>query len=238
MIETSQSTEKLDAALAKAQASIGAAAKDSRNPHFNSAYADLASIWNACREALTSNGISVTQWPTEGDDKTRLYIVTRLACGGEWIQARWSMPVTKQDPQGFGSAMTYARRYSLAAAVGVAPDDDDDANVASEKPKRQEKTEKRSAHTKLVQRALEVVPDEPREMTPEEIEAWTVEVQLAASISVEKLNELGPDFAKLPDCPAKESLRRLIVKLRSAAAKREAERIAAGKPPTQPESAA
>ncbi len=229
MIETSQSTEKLDAALAKAQASIGAAAKDSRNPHFNSAYADLASIWAACREALTSNGISVTQWLVECEGP-RLAIVTRMACGGEWMMSRWSMPVSKNDPQGYGSAATYARRYSLAAAVGVAPDDDDDANVASEKPK---------AKAKEKPRQLEVVREEPpREMTTEELEAWTVEVQLAASISVDKLNELGPDFAKLPDCPAKESLRRLIVKLRSAAAKREAERIAAGKPPTQPESAA
>jgi hypothetical protein len=135
--ETSTETEKLDAALAKAQGEIQAAAKDKTNPAFRSRYADLSAVWEACREALTRNGISITQWPTHGEDG-RLHIVTRLACAGQWIRAHFSMPVPKQDPHGYGSAITYAKRYTLAAAVGVVADEDDDGNAAAhnEKPQR------------------------------------------------------------------------------------------------------
>lgn len=129
MFETSPTTSKLDAALAKAQGEIEAASKDKVNPHFNKRYADLASIWAAIRPALSKHGIAVTQWPIDSTDN-RLHIVTRLAHDGEWIMAKFSVPVQKADVQGYGSAVTYARRYSLAAAVGSAPDDDDDGNAA------------------------------------------------------------------------------------------------------------
>jgi hypothetical protein len=171
---TSATTAKLDEALAKAQANIHNAAKDKDNPAFRgSKYADLASIWDACREALGTNGIAVSQWVLHSDDN-RLHIVTRVAHCGEWIQARFSLPVGKCDAQGYGSAVTYARRYALAAAVGVAPDDDDDGNAASAgvenkkpgkkpqskapdiaPPKRDEKVEAaRSAMVELSKRVL------------------------------------------------------------------------------------
>lgn len=124
MFETSQSTEKIDIALAKAQSKISSAVRDSVNPHYKSKYADLASIWNACRSALTENGISVTQWPIHSEDG-RLHLVTRLAHAGEWMRGTFSIPAAKQDAQSFGSAITYIKRFSLAAAVGIAPDDDD-----------------------------------------------------------------------------------------------------------------
>lgn len=130
MIETSADTAKLDAALAKAQGEIEAASKDGTNPAFKSRYADLTAIWTACRPALSKHGISVTQWPVHGEDG-RLHIVTRIAHAGEWIKAHFSIPVTKQDPQGYGSATTYAKRYTLAAALGVVADEDDDGNAAS-----------------------------------------------------------------------------------------------------------
>lgn len=132
VFETSPETAKIDAALAKAQAEITAAPKDKENPHFRSKYADLASVWSACRDALTKNGISVTQWPLHSSDN-RLHIITRLACGGEWIKGRFSIPVGKQDAHGYGSATTYAKRFSLAAAVGVVADEDDDGNGAADK---------------------------------------------------------------------------------------------------------
>lgn len=133
MIETSADTAKLDAALAKAQGEIEAAAKDSVNPHFKNRYADIAAVWAAIRPAMAKHGISVTQWPVHAEDG-RLHIVTRLAHAGEWIRAHFSIPVTKQDPQGYGSSITYARRFALAAAVGVVADEDDDGNAASARP--------------------------------------------------------------------------------------------------------
>lgn len=133
MIETSETTAKLDAALAAAQGEIEAASKDKINPAFKSRYADLTAVWGAVRPALTKHGISVTQWPVHGDDG-RLHIITRIAHGGEWIKAHFSIPVTKQDPQGYGSATTYAKRFTLAAALGVVADEDDDGNAASHRP--------------------------------------------------------------------------------------------------------
>lgn len=133
MFETSQTTEKLDAALAKMQGEIKAAIKDSLNPHFRSKYADLASVWEAVRAALSKHGISVTQWPLKSDDG-KLEILTRIAHSGEWMRATFSIPVTKQDAQGYGSGVTYSRRFTLMAALGVAPGDDDDAEAASGRP--------------------------------------------------------------------------------------------------------
>jgi hypothetical protein len=130
MFETSQSTAGLDAALAKAQGEIEAASKDKVNPAFRSKYADLTAVWAAIRPALAKHGISVTQWPVHSDDG-RLHMITRLAHGGEWLRGHFSIPVTKQDAHGYGSATTYAKRFSLAAAVGVVADDDDDGNAAS-----------------------------------------------------------------------------------------------------------
>lgn len=134
--ETS-SIAALAAALAKAQGAMQAAAKDSKNPHFNSKYADLAAIWAACRAPLATNGLSVVQRvSTSGDGAVT--VVTRLMhSSGEWIQDRCVFPVAQRTPQAYGSAVTYARRYALAALVGVAAEDDD-GNDASGGPSRQE----------------------------------------------------------------------------------------------------
>lgn len=132
MIETSTSTAKLDSALAKAQGEIEAAAKDAVNPHFNKKYADLSSVWAAIRPALSKHGISVTQWPIHSEDN-RLHMVTRLAHDGEYLMARFSVPVEKQNAHGYGSATTYAKRYCLAAAIGVVADEDDDGNEATKR---------------------------------------------------------------------------------------------------------
>jgi hypothetical protein len=133
MFRTSESTAAIDAALAKAQSRIQAAVKDKTNPAFRSKYADLPAVWDACRDALTSNGISVTQWPLHSEDN-RLHLVTRLACGGEWMMCEFSIPADKQNAHGYGSAITYAKRFSLAAAIGVVADEDDDGNAASANP--------------------------------------------------------------------------------------------------------
>lgn len=130
MFKTSDSTAKLDAALAKAQSEIQSANKDKVNPAFKSKYADLSAVWEACRESLTKNGISVSQWPVHSEDN-RLHLVTRLACAGEWMMCEFSIPADKQNAHGYGSAITYAKRFALAAAVGIVADEDDDGNAAS-----------------------------------------------------------------------------------------------------------
>jgi hypothetical protein len=131
MFETSESTDLLDLALAKAQAEIQVASKDKTNPHFKSNYADLPAIRQACQAALAKFEISVTQWPLHTEDQ-RLHIITRIAHKGQFMKATFSMPVDKNTAQGYGSAVTYARRFTLASALGIVADEDDDGNKATE----------------------------------------------------------------------------------------------------------
>lgn len=126
----SESINELAAALSKAQAVISGAVKDSTNPHFKSKYADLASVWDACRKPLTDHGLSVAQ--TAGTTENGLVRVSTMLMhtSGQWITDDLILKPTKDDPQGFGSCITYGRRFSLAAIAGVAPEDDD-GNAAS-----------------------------------------------------------------------------------------------------------
>lgn len=125
--------KELATAMAKAQSQIKTALKDSKNPHFKSSYADLTSVWDACREALTKNGFSVIQ-RTDFDAGGEVWLETMLLhASGEHIASRYPLRPAKQDPQGYGSAITYARRYCLAAIVGVVADEDDDDNAASQR---------------------------------------------------------------------------------------------------------
>jgi len=121
----SDSIAALGAALAKAQGMIEGARKDSANPHFKSKYADLASCWDACREALSKNGLAVVQAPGEAASGVVEMTTMLVHESGEWISERLTIPLAKVDAQGYGSAVTYARRYALTAMVGIAPEDDD-----------------------------------------------------------------------------------------------------------------
>lgn len=138
-IQMSDEINALAGALAKAQSQIEGAAKDSANPHFKSKYADLASVWAACRDALTANGLSVVQFPGEMVENRMTMTTMLMHSSGQWIRQPLSIPLSKVDAQGYGSATTYARRYALAAVVGVCPEDDD-GNAASEAPQRQNGT--------------------------------------------------------------------------------------------------
>jgi len=133
----SESIKELATALAKAQGQIKGAVKDSANPFFKSKYADLASVVEAIRSAFAANGLSYIQ-SVEPSDKDEVRVETTiLHSSGEWIGCGvLALPVSKVDAQGYGSALTYARRYSLSAATGVAPEDDDGnaATVAKPKP--------------------------------------------------------------------------------------------------------
>lgn len=124
MNATSDSIGKLAEALANAQGQITGALKDSNNPFFKSKYADLAACWDACRKPLADNGLAVIQSTAEADG--RLYVVTTLAhSSGEWLRGWMPVKVKDDGPQAMGSGITYARRYALAAMVGLAQIDDD-----------------------------------------------------------------------------------------------------------------
>ena len=126
----SDSIAALAAALSKAQATMTSAKKDSTNPHFKSRYADLASVWDACRESLTKNGLAVVQLP--GKDEAGYYVETVLThSSGEFVSCKLHIVPIKDDPQGLGSSITYARKYALAAIAGIAPDDSDDDGEAA-----------------------------------------------------------------------------------------------------------
>ena len=133
----SESIAALAAALATAQGSMKGAVKDSANPFFKSKYADLASVVEAIRGAFSANGLSYIQTIQPSDrDEVRVETMI-LHSSGEWISCGvLALPVSKVDAQGYGSALTYARRYSLSAAVGVAPEDDDGNAATMAKPRQ------------------------------------------------------------------------------------------------------
>jgi len=120
----SEQINELATALAKAQGQITGALKDSSNPFFKSKYADLASCWEACRKQLSDNGLSVVQ-PTDVIDG-HIVVRTILAhSSGQWISGILPVKAKDDGPQAQGSGITYARRYALAAIVGLAQIDDD-----------------------------------------------------------------------------------------------------------------
>lgn len=129
-MQHSESIAAIGAALAKAQGVMAGASKDKTNPHFKSAYADLASVWDACREALSVNGLAVLQ-PASADGPAVTVNTILLHSSGEWFSEALTMTAQQNTPQGIGSCITYARRYALASMVGIAPEDDD-GNAASQ----------------------------------------------------------------------------------------------------------
>ena len=123
----SEQINEIAAALAKAQAVMVTASKDSTNPHFRSKYADLASVRDACRP-LADVGIAVVQGcrTVTEDGATSAEVETRFVhTSGQWLADTLRVPVSKVDAQGCASAMTYARRIGLAGLAGIAPADDD-----------------------------------------------------------------------------------------------------------------
>jgi hypothetical protein len=124
--------KNIAAAFVKAQRAFGPALKTSTNPHFRSKYADLSNCIEAVIEALNNNGIGLMQRTYESKDGVMVETVFVHESGEVMECGLLHVPAGKQDPQGYGSALTYARRYSLLAATGLAPEDDD-GNSASRK---------------------------------------------------------------------------------------------------------
>jgi hypothetical protein len=127
--ERSEAIDQIASALVKAQAKVEGAAKDSENPHLHNMYADLGSVWDACKAALSENGLAVAQLPDALGEKPYLRTVLTHE-SGQWMASTTPLEYSDDERgrtkmQSLGSAITYARRYALMAIVGVCPEDDD-----------------------------------------------------------------------------------------------------------------
>ena len=127
-------------ALAKARTEFTKVKFDSVNPHFKNKFASLASMHDATIDALSANGLMIAQLPTDLDGRFALKTVLAHISGAS-IETTLPMPPTKNDPQGIGSAMTYARRYSYAAILNIVGEPDDDGELASREPETITKSE-------------------------------------------------------------------------------------------------
>ena len=133
----SETIGKLAEALSKAQGSMSAAARSGKGNYGH--YATLDSVWDAARKPLADNGLAVTQATDINESGDMVMITTLMHTSGEWVGGIYPIRPSQNTPQGMGSAITYARRYSLSAMLGLAADDDDDGAAASgqQAPQRQ-----------------------------------------------------------------------------------------------------
>ena len=186
-MKESATLEKLAKALRVAQSIMGTASKDSVNPHFKSKYADLASVWDACRKPLTANGLTILQ-PVSCDG-SNVTITTRLLHeSGEFIEESLTLQATQNTPQAIGSAITYGRRYGLSSMIGIAADEDDDGHQASYR-----------SIADLTHEQVKILPTHPVKIEPS---TWSTE-----SVTVGKYIDESPmidplaGFAKVPPDP-------------------------------------
>ena len=135
--------DKIAEAMAAAQGEFDAAEKNAKNPHLKNRYADLGAVWDAVRDVLPKHGLSVVQTMRHTEDGRATVHTMLMHKSGQWIAGLCALPVPKNDPQGFGSAYTYARRYSLSAMLGVVSEDDDDGEGAKRKQQAQPQAQAR-----------------------------------------------------------------------------------------------
>jgi hypothetical protein len=208
--EITHSTElgALFEALAKAQGKIENALKDKSNPFFKSKYADLSSIWDACREPLSSNGLAIIQ--TVEGPKENMYLNTWLGhSSGQWMKSKLQLIILKHDPQSVGSAITYARRYALSALVGICADEDDDAEKAmarynakaSAKNIQKEQEEEETAEQKenLLKHFLMSFPSDDREMIRAYLNKYSAHWKKTMSETINDYSDIekfNKDFSK------------------------------------------
>jgi hypothetical protein len=143
----SDNIAELAKALSKAQADMSGAKKSSNNPFFKSRYADLKEVIECVKEPFADNGLSFVQFPVSNDGFAGVETVI-MHSSGEWISNEYMLKVSKNDPQGIGSAITYARRYALQAACGVPSEDDDGESAMGRSPKQKKAPEPKPKQTK------------------------------------------------------------------------------------------
>jgi hypothetical protein len=145
-------------AFVAASSEMGNAIKDKVNPHFKNAYATLGSVREATRPVLAKHGLALLQTLVHADSGAVLLRTTLLHKSGQWIAGEQLLNPVKNDPQGLGSAISYARRYGEAAICGIVAEEDDDGNAASEAP--------RKAKAAPAPKAEPQGPDEPSDRPP------------------------------------------------------------------------
>lgn len=168
--------KEIASALVRAQKAFGPALKTSTNPHFRSRYADLSACVEAVIEGLNSNGIALIQMTHDSESGVCVETLFLHESGESLSAGKLHVPASKQDAQGYGSALTYARRYSLMAACGIAPEDDD-GNAASRTPIKAKVD-------------APVVPKPTKEETKAKVDAqwWTPEVETELNAIADKVN--------------------------------------------------
>jgi hypothetical protein len=128
----SENINEITLSLIRLQSELDFASKDSSNPFFKSKYADLATVWATCRDLLTKNNLAVVQQMDILETKNVL-ITSLIHSSGQWFKSIAPLNPVKNDPQGYGSAITYMRRYSLCAILGIIQDDDDGERACDNK---------------------------------------------------------------------------------------------------------
>jgi hypothetical protein len=186
--------KELMTALVAAQAEMENASKDSNNPFFKSKYADLNSVMGAVKPAFAKHGLGFVQICHDAEDAAKVETMIIHVSGQTLSCGAVSVPVSKGDAQGYGSALTYARRYSLAAAAGVGAEDDDANAAAKAAPKKPEKAFA-STH-KGTDGALEKLSEDDRFYIKElalEVGSLAVFDDVAAAHKLIEDNNLEPD---------------------------------------------
>ena len=132
-MKSSESIANLASAFVKAQAEMSGAKKSAKNPFFKSSYANLEEIIHCVREPFANHGLGFMQFPIAGEGSAGVETII-LHESGEWISGDFLLDCVKSDPQGMGSAITYARRYGLQSAAGIPSEDDDGEGAMKRKP--------------------------------------------------------------------------------------------------------
>lgn len=162
MSTQSENITDLAKALSKAQHDLGAAKKDGVNPHFKSSYATLQSVWESAKAVLSPNGLSISQTFEPSDGRLLNITTTMLHSSGQWIKGTLSIAPQQATPQGIGSAITYGRRYALAAILGIVADEDDDGNEGSGLETRSAKTQGNGPAERFIEPSKQAsVPRDP-----------------------------------------------------------------------------
>jgi hypothetical protein len=210
-IEHSDELPELAKALIAVQAEVPAIPKESDNPFFKSKYADFADVKAVADPIVTKHGLAVTQWPSHNERGDTL-VTMLLHSSGQFVKAEMQLHLVKQDAQSHGSALTYAKRYSYMAALGLVADEDDDGNKAS-----QPSNQRSGGKTKAQPSARQSRSSTPRTADPE-----TGEIPEPPNVqsAIEKLDQDGrkqlqekmtaahyPPIDKLPTAAARQVIK-------------------------------
>ena len=180
-MQQSETIGKLAEALAAAQGEMPAIPRDKENPYFKSKYADLASIVEKIKPVLSKHGLAIVQLPGFNEG-TEILTTTVMHASGEWVSEQMPLILSKRDAQGMGSAITYARRYALSAAINIVTDDDDDGNQASQPASRRAPAREATKQASGLQ-PMTVIQGEGEASTTDERRQALARVQLEQAVT-------------------------------------------------------